>query len=108
MNDAPLAYVSVVFPYNRVPSARFYMEIRADGFPTREIAVDENDQIIHRFPDERFEDGRYGVFADGYGVDPSESEPIPKEVFDALWSRPTDPPFKEGLMHRLRRLLNWP
>jgi hypothetical protein len=78
-NGLTAAYVATNFPYLRYPDAQFLMEVERDGYPTREIAITADNQVVHRFLDERFRDGQYGVFADGYGVDRSEVHPISQE-----------------------------
>jgi hypothetical protein len=64
------------------------------GWPgrIREVAVDSQGNVVHRCPDERFPQGRRGMF-DPHDPPVSEGTPITREEFEDAWGRePVLPP----------------
>ena len=52
------------------------IDVGDEGFPLREVGLDEEGAVVHRYPDKRFPDGRYGLF-DAYPFAPAEGSPSP-------------------------------
>jgi len=62
-----------------------YLEIDNNGSTLREIGLDNNNMIVHKYPSESFEYGIYGIFdMNAFDLDSLESE-ISKENFEKIW-----------------------
>jgi hypothetical protein len=77
--------------------ARLAAEIAPDGYPEREVGLDESATIIHRKPSDIHRHGDYGLL-DGPPIDVDvalrrgDAHEIDERAFLELWNLPTPPP----------------
>jgi len=66
---------------------RIFLDLDDRGRPKREVALDADGKVVHRFPDRRFKEGTYGMF-DGTFVSLTSGEgEISKAAFEEAWNR---------------------
>lgn len=62
-------------------------EIDASGRVCREVGVDANEEIVHRFPSKEFPSGEYGLF-DVQTIEVAGlASNISHEAFESLWGK---------------------
>ena len=76
-----------VFYIDEIPVV--FQELDARDRMIREVGLDEAGVVVHRCPDERFEDGRYGL---DYPPPLDDATEISAEEFAEQWTREINPP----------------
>ncbi len=67
-----------------------FVDLKENGFPRRELAINRRGQVVHRFPDRRFRHGTNGYF-NAYPVDPRDGQRISAAEFEERWAEGADP-----------------
>jgi len=64
---------------------KLYTEIEDDGSVCREIGINQEGIVIHKFPSDHFKQGKYGLF-DNQIVEVKETVSLDKNNFELLWN----------------------
>ncbi|MCB9360223.1 MAG: hypothetical protein H6587_01700 [Flavobacteriales bacterium] len=64
---------------------KFFIEINSEGNVVREVGLDKNGVVVHKYPSERFKYGGYGIM-DLSNFDLDFQDDLTSEEFENLWN----------------------
>jgi hypothetical protein len=93
------------------------IEYNEQGYAVREVGLDTDGRVIHRYPSDQHRFGQYGLEADDFPVEVDDAlqgphaRELSKEEFEGIWAHPDEGlPLEHqrhpGIRERLRRLIH--
>lgn len=64
---------------------KLYVEVNDDGRIFREVGINQNGKIVHKYPSETFEFGDYGIF-DLNTIESNTKSDIDIKEFEQIWN----------------------